>query len=272
MILLISPKNTYATNRILLEAKSAGQNIDHFTAAELAKMNFDINIDKYDILYVRFPWPYFNEIINLAAKFYKLGKKVVDKCIVFGDIDHDKYTMYEKLLSAGVSMPKTSVFSGRKKDRLKFPFILKWNFGQKGKNVFLVKSDLEVFKVLTKYKEQELLVQDFIEAEYEYKVITVGFKSLPVVIKFPINIKTKRPIMEKFKILNSSDPQISNLILLSEKAAQVCKRELAKVDVLEKGGKFFVLEVNRWPGFKSFEKITNFNVAKEFINYLRLKK
>jgi len=28
------------------------------------------------------------------------------------------------------------------------------------------------------------------------------------------------------------------------------------------------LEVNRWPGFESFEKLSGFNVAGEFVKYL----
>jgi glutathione synthase/RimK-type ligase-like ATP-grasp enzyme len=40
------------------------------------------------------------------------------------------------------------------------------------------------------------------------------------------------------------------------------------VDILEKAGKFYVLEVNRFPGLKSFEQQTKSNIYAKFIEYL----
>ena len=46
------------------------------------------------------------------------------------------------------------------------------------------------------------------------------------------------------------------------------KEGRSHADILEKDGKFFILEVNRFPGLESFEKLTKYNVGKEFLKYL----
>lgn len=76
-------------------------------------------------------------------------------------------------------------------------------------------------------------------------------------------------------ILDSSfrwNDTIQKVVALAERAARVLGRELAKVDILEdQRGNLFVLEVNRWPGFQNFEKLSGYNVAWEFVSYLQKK-
>ena len=62
--------------------------------------------------------------------------------------------------------------------------------------------------------------------------------------------------------------KIKELTHLAEQSSRVLKRELAKVDILESRGKFYILEVNRFPGLKSFEEFTKYNATKEFLEYL----
>ena len=62
--------------------------------------------------------------------------------------------------------------------------------------------------------------------------------------------------------------KIKKIVYLAEQSSELLKRELAKVDILESAGKFYVLEVNRFPGLKSFEELTKFNVTAEFLRYL----
>jgi glutathione synthase/RimK-type ligase-like ATP-grasp enzyme len=44
---------------------------------------------------------------------------------------------------------------------------------------------------------------------------------------------------------------------------------LMNVQYAVKAEEVYVLEVNRCPGLKSFEKLTGFNVIKEFVKYLQ---
>jgi hypothetical protein len=117
--------------------------------------------------------------------------------------------------------------------------------------------------------------QEYIEADWEYKIITVGYKALPVILRFKFNKKSGRvdfssarrvPIYGPFGL--PMNRHATNLPQLAELAAKTLGRELAKVDILEKAGKFYVLEVNRFPGLKSFEQQTKSNIYAKFIEYL----
>jgi glutathione synthase/RimK-type ligase-like ATP-grasp enzyme len=294
-ILLVSPQGKYATRRLAEEAKKLDIPLTALSAEELAQRNFAVDAGAYDALFVRFPYPYFDEIVRLARRFRAAGKKVVDAAIAEGDADHNKRDMYGMLAGAGLPIPKTGLI--RPFPSLEGRVIIKWIYGLKGREVFLAKDQADVNRILKKFAAEELLAQEFIPAEFEYKVITVGYKSLPVVLRFPTDPKKFRPDLKKAEVLQPGvHPGLSQIlrrlgdggragiqkqwipdqvrndmpqvISLAEAAARACKRELAKVDILQHGSRLYILEVNRWPGFHAFEKLSGYNVAAEFVKYV----
>lgn len=117
-------------------------------------------------------------------------------------------------------------------------------------------------------------MQEFIAADCEYKVITVGYKALPVILKFATHPITNRPDFNNYSVIglnsaNKQSSQIQEIVNFAEQSSLVLKRELAKVDILQKAEKFYILEVNRFPGLESFENLTKYNVAKDFLLYLQ---
>ncbi len=267
MLLIISPKFVYATRRLKQECARASLEAHFFDVQELAEKNFEIDIEKYSCLYVRQAWPYFQEVVSLAQRFAQAGKRVVDRNMEEGDIDVSKWTMHEKLLTAHLPVPQTQLLS---ESSLPFPYILKWAYGFGGKQVYLIESESELNPVLAKYPKEELIVQEFIQAKYEYKVITVGYKALSSILCFETDNLTYKPRLNKFEILLADSDRVKKVTDLAERAAKALGRELAKVDILEDFEKnLFVLEVNRQPGFQAFEKLSGYNIAKEFVNYLK---
>ena len=273
MILLISQKNTYATKRLIEESINGNCAIEVFSAEELAEKNFEIDISKFDIIYVRNPFvkgspKYFPQIINLAKKFKSAGKKVVDEVIAEGELAQGKWLSYEKLQKAKLPIPETKLLKNFQFpiSNFKYPLIVKWIYGFRGNGTFLVRKELDFKKIPPHIPKEELILQEFISAEYEYKIITIGYKSLPVVLRFRIQDLGFKIDYSKYEVLDASNA--TKVVDLAEKASNVLKRELAKVDILESKGKFYILEVNRNPGLESFEKLTGYNVANEFIKYL----
>ena len=263
-VLLVSPKQAYATQRLLEEFKKASVEVECFDIQELAGNNFEIDIDKYETLYVRQAYPYFDDVMSLAKRFTEVGKRVVDANIVEG-IGDGKGQIYKRLSEAGVPIPQTSKFLDNKKP---FPYILKWVYGFGGKEVHLVKDDAHVQKVLSQISKDELLAQEFIKAKYEYKVITIGYRSVPVVLRLETNKETFKPDFQKHQNINIEE--CVAVVEIAEKSAKLLGRELSKVDILEDfDGNLFVLEVNRWPGLKNFEKLTRYNVVKDFVKYFK---
>jgi len=271
-ILVISPKNLYIIQRLKEEAVKAGVGLDVVSVGDLEKIDFEVDIGKYNALYVRNP--YLNgfpdllpKVVQLAKNFKAQGEKIVDAIIAEGVLGEGKWEDYQKLQEASLIIPKTTCLNhGHDLSRFKYPFILKWVYGFKAKDVFLVKNVNQLAKLLPLHPRNEWLIQEFIEADCEYKVITIGYRSTPMLLKFDIaktgfGIKypTGRPI-------KSAD--LPEVVSLAQRAAKLLGRELAKVDILYSQGKYYILEVNRFPGIKPFESLTKYNLAGEFLRYL----
>jgi len=315
MILVISSKKVYAAKRLKKEAAIANCGLRIMDMQDLVNCNFKIDLKKFDVLYIRDPYlkgnaEYLPQIIKLAKRFKAAGKKVVDSAIADGELGQGKWADYQQLQKADLPIPKTHLLSGyllpptrldsaarlvfaRAKRveprRTSYPLVLKWTYGFKAKNVFLIKNQEQLKKILPLHSKKEWLVQEFIQADYEYKVITVGYKALPIILRFKIkdggfrtDFSSHSVILNpkcysrgeeslyKDEILRSAqDDAIKEVAKLAESASRLLKRELAKVDILEVKGKFYILEVNRFPGLKSFEELTKFNVVKAFLGYLQ---
>jgi glutathione synthase/RimK-type ligase-like ATP-grasp enzyme len=293
-ILVISPKEVYATARLKEEFKKAGLTGVFFDVNDLAARRFSVKLSKYSGLYIRQAYPYQTAITELALRFAHSRKPIVDANIIRATQDSGKWGVYQTLMQHGVSIPQTVLLSSRsasQDDTRACPYILKWIYGFGGQHVYLIKTKEDAHRVLQKYPPEQLLVQEFIEAQYEYKVMTVGYTSLPVVLKIKTSGSSFRPDFKNYTvchpeldsgssmndrtILDSSfrwNDTTQKVVALAERAARVLGRELAKVDILEdQRGNLFVLEVNRWPGFQNFEKLTGYNVAGEFVRYLQKK-
>ena len=324
MILVISSKKVYAVKRLLQEARVKKQELRVMDMAELVACKFMPKF-KFNVLYIRDPYAkgsakYLPQIISFAKKALKLGVRVVDANIVKGKIGEGKWKDYQILKKVKISIPHTVIASaseaislikglprssgalGTRNDTnyplstTHYSLVLKWIYGMGGKNTFLIRSENKFKKVLSLHPISEWMVQEYIPADFEYKVICVGFKALPVVLKIKFNKKTGRPEFEKYNVFflpldgggevgvtkdnqtKISHPpltppveggELKQVITLAEKASRILGRELSKVDILEKDGKFYVLEVNRFPGLEGFEKLTKYNVVKEFVSYLQ---
>lgn len=288
MILVISSKKVYAAKRILQEAEIRNEKLEIMDVWDLAACNFKIDIGKYDVLYVRDPYlnggaKHLPQIVKLAKKFKAAGKKVVDSAITDGNIGKGKWTDYQKLQKAGLHIPETKLLSDYPLPIIHYPLILKWVYGFKARDVFFIQNPDRLKEILPSHPKKEWLIQEFIKADYEYKIITVGFKALPVILRFKIKKNGFRMDFGKCEVLQSEDAgeaggrQLNGgrrllprqIIDLAESSSLLLKRELAKVDILELNGKFYVLEVNRFPGLQSFERQAKFNVLGQFLGYLQ---
>lgn len=272
MILAISSPNSYASKRLVAEAKKFAIGLDIISAKQLVTAKFKVDVEKYKTLYIRNPYvkgspKYLPQIVRLAKKFKAAGKKVVDANIASGTLGQGKWADYQKLLKAGLPIPKTQLFQTTHYPLTITHFVLKWIYGFKGANVFLIQNKEQLNEVLKKYSKKELLEQEFIKADYEYKVITVGYKALPAVLKFDIKDEGFKLEYYKYKVVKSSS--VPKIVLAAEKAAKLLGRELSKIDILQKGKNLYILEVNRFPGLESFEELTKYNVTREFLAYLK---
>lgn len=272
MILVISPKNVYAAKRLAQESAKLDIGLDIMEAGELGDWK-NIDIGKYNALYVRNPFQngrpdFLPQIIGLANKFRTMDKRVVDGVIADGDLGRGKWEDYKGLSRAEVGIPGTQLLWVKgQMSNVKCPFVAKWIYGMKGKGTFLIKSESDIRKIPNNIPRDELMAQEYIDADFEYKVVTVGYKALPVILRY--KMKDERFMLEfaNFEVLRSEN--CKELVEIAQNSSKALKRELAKVDILQKGNNWYVLEVNRFPGLEGFEAQAKFNVFAEFLAYLR---
>ncbi|HVY67851.1 MAG TPA: ATP-grasp domain-containing protein, partial [Patescibacteria group bacterium] len=169
---------------------------------------------------------------------------------------------YQRLQEAGISIPQTTARPPVAAPRL--PYILKWTYGFGGRHTFFISDQKRAATVAARYPAGELLLQEYVPAEFEYKVITIGYQALPVILKFALHPKTRRPDFKRYWVLKEN----AAVTALAQRAAKELGRELAKTDIMEAAGRLYVLEVNRFPGLHSFEALTGYNVAEKFMDYL----
>lgn len=294
MILLISPKSAYFTRRFTEEAALQNAAVEVLSMGDLVEREFEIEIERYQALFVRLPFvngdpKYFPQIIALAKKFKAAGKRVVDAVIAEGEVSEGKWGDYERLKEAGLSIPKTRLLVdseqwavnsssglGLLTNHYPLPTVLKWIYGFQGKGTFFIRNEEDLKNIPAHIPKEELMVQEFIPAEYEYKIITVGYKALPVILRFNVDKKTFKlnfstacsmPIHRLPRWLING--HATGIIEIAESASRLLKRELAKVDILQSGSQFYILEVNRWPGLEWFERLTGSNIVKDFVSYIK---
>jgi glutathione synthase/RimK-type ligase-like ATP-grasp enzyme len=301
MILLISPEDKYATRRIIEEAEKKRIKLKVFDVEALAAKKFKVDIEEFDVLWIRQSNPYYKELITLAQKFKDKLKIVIDEYSILDGFDTGKMGMYEKLRQNDIPAPKTEWLSASPLSSRTFPFVLKWNYGFGGKQVHLIHDAKQLDELLSLHPLEEWLVQEYLPSIYEWEVYVKGFKCLAKVLRFGmLSVKGSSAAMVKKdrgssilgKVTTSNTeayvPQgdflpfkvdINNyqsygarnfpsLSKLAEQAAQATNRELCKVDILQAEENFYVLEVNRAPSFLPFEQFAGVNAAGEFINYI----
>ncbi|OGU77657.1 MAG: hypothetical protein A2279_01305 [Stygiobacter sp. RIFOXYA12_FULL_38_9] len=231
-------------------------------------------VESYDAIIIRTLMPYISEIITIARFFKDAGKVVVDQSLTDEGYALSKMHDYVLLSSSKVDVPRTFQsfdLSEIEKyaDTLGFPCILKGIHGSEGRNVFKVDTIQQLRHTLWRYKPGEIMIQEFLPAEYDFRVITVGYKALPVMVRRkpqPGEFRTNFDFKEEVISIKTDD--FLDMKYLAEKAAQVLRREFSGVDIRYRNNTPLVLEANRRPGFKGFEEATGYDVAGSFIEYV----
>ena len=111
------------------------------------------------------------------------------------------------------------------------------------------------------------LIQEYIENDGDYRVMTVGYKCIG---GFKRQVKEEKLILNKSKGGSVGVKELpKDVIEVAERAAEVLGVEVAGTDLIRstKTGEVYIVEVNEAPQFKVFEKRTKFNAARTILEY-----
>jgi ribosomal protein S6--L-glutamate ligase len=230
---------------------------------------------QYDAVILRSFMPYVSEALTIARLFRDAGKVVIDLSLTDEGYAMSKMHDYILLSRNGIGVPRTYQSFDPKDveqyaEELGYPCILKGIHGSEGRHVFKIESVSQLHRTLWRYKSGELLVQEYLDAEVDYRVIVVGYKALPIMVRRKPQVgefRTNFEFKEEVTAIPTDDyPEMKEL---AEQAARILRREFSGVDIRHRSETPLVLEANRRPGFKGFEEATSYDVAGALIEYVR---
>jgi RimK family alpha-L-glutamate ligase len=283
-ILWLDTEDLYSAHRAIQAGKANNLQVDCFDVSELRfvaglpcsnvyKGNLEI-VDIYDALIVRTFMPYICEVLTIAKLFREAGKVVVDASLTEEGYVMSKMHDYLCLSKNDIPVPRTyQCFDTNSVEEiateLGFPCILKGVHGSEGRHVFKIEDLSQLRRKICRYKAGELQIQEYLEADVDYRVMVIGYKALPVFVR-------RKPRQGDFRTNFEYNEEVTPLLVseypelrdLAENAAKVLRREFSGVDIRFRKDQPLVLEANRRPGFKDFEQTTGFDVAGEFIRYV----
>ena len=194
------------------------------------------------------------------------------------EICDDKYRTILKMKSAAILSPKTSLIQSI--DTLdyaleqldsNFPYIVKTITGTNGIGVFFVesmKSLKSILQVIWKLnEEEELLIQEYIPAEFDVRVHVLGDEVIAAMKRFVIKNDFRSNYSQggKIKAIKLTNNQKDICV----KAAKAVGATWAGVDfILNKKEDPFILEVNSSPGTEGIEKATKQDIIGKLIEWL----
>lgn len=273
-ICIISVEEQHEVSRIKEEAEKIG-----YTVSSCKPSEFDFDSIKPTHLLVRAIKGEVKEARKAAALALEKGVKVVDEKVAHG-LTRNKYDNFQLFIEHGLYMPRTEMLLPENTERInEFPsdyIVIKDTSGKRGEGVFRAKKkELDAF-IKTLPKERHFLAQEYVEIEKEFRVFVIGTQAIGAFSKHTEGwlhnvAKGAEPIPEKLT---------SELAETAVKAAGAVSTEIAGVDIGEvktaagkpaKKKELFVLEVNRAPQFKGFERATGLNVARSIVMYISSK-
>ena len=228
----------------------------------------------YDGLVVRTFYPYISEALTIARLFRDAGKVVMDQSLT--DEGYAVSKMHDHLILAehGIPNPRTwQLFNPRQveaqAEQLAYPCLLKGIHGARGDHVYLIHNAEQLQRRMWHYPCGELMLQEYLPAEEDYRLLVIGYEALPVMV-------SRKPPKGDFRTNYSIGGRFTGRDLdefpgfkeLAEAATRALRREFTGVDIRMKGDQPMVLEVNRQPDFEGFERATKFDVANEVVKYI----
>lgn len=286
-ILWLGWRELYTARRIREAAEAQGVGL---TVAEIFDLTFvaagprtglfmgaaDV-LAAYDALIMRTFHPYIAEGLTVARLFREAGRAVVDESLTSEGYAISKMHDTLVLARAGLPVPRTwQIFDPAAVETLAaeigYPVILKGVQGSHGTQVHIAHDAGGLRRRLWTRPAGELTLQEYLPADEDYRVITVGYRALPVLVSrrpAPGDFRTNFAAGGEFRVRTFEE--FPALRELGERAARALRREFAAVDIRYRGDAPLILEVNRRPDFEGFEGASGYDVAGALLRYVRRK-
>jgi RimK family alpha-L-glutamate ligase len=150
--------------------------------------------------------------------------------------------------------------------QFKPPYILKDIKGAQGKNIFKTDTLNDIKSIIEKNKSVHFMLQPYLELEHDLRILVLGGRILGAMDKIHTENNFKG---------NISQGAVGEKFILTDKIKDIVyksyflnKADFVGIDIGISQGKEYLLEVNRAPQFRGFNKYMKINVGEEIIKYL----
>jgi glutathione synthase/RimK-type ligase-like ATP-grasp enzyme len=229
-----------------------------------------VNLNSYDVILIRKTRGKVEQILDIitALSSTKNAPLILDLPESFNKPTSKINPLINR--SKFFIQPKTEIIlniqNEIKNTSLKFPIICKPTHGTGGTDIKICNNIAEINIYRKQYLNTNnksgygLILQEYINFDEEYRVITINGKSIGSVIK-QTNKKIKNANKGATFILKNN----LKVNQLAEEVSKFQKLFFAGVDIIKKDNIYYILECNRNPGFNAFDIATNQNTAKLLI-------
>lgn len=240
----------------------------------------DVSLKDFDAVFCRGFWDYQQEV-SMLANFCKHNKiTLFDSALYTRQFISKIYDLVCFQLNK-FPIPKTIFLDQGIKDEevickeFKFPIVVKENRSRMGNKVFLINDRKNLHELLEGITaEQKTLAadtyqfQEFIPADYDIRVIVLDGKVVGAIERRSADPNEFRHNVSLGGIAKKMEIT-SDMKDLAIKAAKALNYEFAGVDLIvnRETGKFYIIEVNRSPGFGGFMQATGIDLPLELMKF-----
>ncbi|MEX0869973.1 MAG: RimK family alpha-L-glutamate ligase [Candidatus Spechtbacterales bacterium] len=288
-------KKSYTVKRLVVELKKRGHTVTYMSwkglvfsfgkEVAIKRVNgtdlkyYDYIIPKAPIstgkgtreMYLSHLYRHYLLVVDYINKYHKhvLNEKTTKKMMFY-----DKLFQHYLLTKKGLPVVPSKLYTGYQRPssvykKFKMPYILKSIEGRGGKQVFLINKTRNIKERVEEFGIGKLLVQKYLPTKYDYRVMVIGNKVIGAMQRTAAEKDFRANVS-----LGGSAEKITptkEMRELAIKAAKAFNAEFAGVDIIKYKNKYYILEVNIFPGFEGFERATEINVAKELVSYIEKK-
>jgi len=271
-LLIFTTKKDWSAKLIFTEARKRKLNCKiiyynnlAFQKGKLTKNGRKINIGKKDKIILRYPYleGEYSFFVNKLLEEYSKNILLDVRCF-------KKYPQYEdKLFQADlfyknkIKVPEN--FYGNVIPK-KFPVVIKKRISSRCKGNYIIKNKTNLKKFFKDNEPSEYIIQEYIKAEKDYRILILKGKILGIVER---RIRIRKDDSIGVKLTENSD--LPKRILQQSVNVYKCfKADLLGVDLVKtKDNKYYFIEGNLMPQFRSFTRMTKINVAEKIINLVK---
>ncbi len=148
-----------------------------------------------------------------------------------------------------------------------FPVMVKPNFGRLGEGIVKAHHGHEL-EITLGERATDYLIQDFLPTAQDYRIIVIGGRALPRMMKKKAREGSHVTNFSQGGIVTSEDttPELADL---AERAAAVFESDYCGVDIMyDEHNKPHILEINRSANFKGYHQATGDNVPLKLVEHV----